>query len=166
MYLLRNRMNTAKFFTLLKSRPSLPTTLTSNKKFHLSSCRPDSDDKNKEKDARKAKLKKLNSFMFVQVNKPTERPAPEPTKKTEIKAEKSDENPEIKRNTKEVAKYKEPDNLIKNRIKSIKQDINPKVVNRLARLIDPVNTEKTAEILTKPIDKVQQKNSKDFFDLR
>ncbi len=181
-------MNTVNFFILLKPLPSL-STLSTTKHFHLASpSQADSDQKSpdhkdKTKAERKAKLNKLANFSFVQLNKPIERPneataAPkinEPPKQEEIKQQQtytdtpknlytSQQTPNKETNEK-LTKTKDFLDQLKQSSKAKQQRISPKAVSRLARLIDPDNTEKTAEILTEPIEKVRSPKP-DVFDLR
>lgn len=198
MYLLLNRMNTKNLCIILKPFKSkiqynispISCSLTGSKSFHLSHTRSDNDnEKQKEKlDEAKKKRAELAKFSFVQIKEDapkikhvTEVKLPEPNLNDHQKI-KVELKPELKKSshieqvlTQPMSKGMKSSVWSKKKTYSSKYEIDPKVAQRLAKMIDPKNTEKTAELLTEPLqhsrkNKAASKSPKttneDAFNLR
>lgn len=197
MYLLLNRMNTNNFFIILKPLNSsirhqlAPTACLSNnqhkKHFHLSQFQNDSNDD------KKAKKSKLANFSFIQLNK-NQKPNESENKQVKtlstqiediveggrgspsVASKKDTSTNPLKETFKQTSvKYNQSTFLNKiqqssvNRNKRSKstENLNPTAAIRLAKMIDPKNSEKTAELLTEPVtQKRDTSGAKQAFNLR
>ena len=185
---------------------SISCLLTDNKSFHLSHSQNDKDDNEKNKDKlneAKKRAAKLAKFSFVQIKEEpskikhvTEMKLPE-VKLPEVKLPEPNlldhQKPKTKLNQK-IKKLIENSNKVNQQSELIpkgksfiwskqtfskRNELDPKVAQKLAKMIDPKNTDETARLLTEPFkqihvikskyqdkSKYQESTNKDAFNLR